>query len=111
GADLSGDAIVHRHARRGDALNDGPHEGLFNITGISEGSATTASVMSPSGFNRRSSRCRGITLPSALIIDDLTLGCSRSSSTISLLTRWRWRLRSPHAGQQQPMIGSSRSLQ
>ena len=52
-----------------------------------------------------------MTLPSALIIDCLTPGCSRSSSMISRLTRWRCRLRSPQAGQQQPMIGSSRSLQ
>jgi hypothetical protein len=28
---------------------------------------------------------------------------------ISRFTRWRCRLKSPHAGQQQPMIGSSRS--
>src|SRR4030095_8420847 len=104
GADLAGDAVVHGDAGRSHSLYDGPHEGLVIIKGTSVGSAATASVISPRGFRRRSRRCRGMTLPSALIIDALTLGCSRSSSTISRLTRWRCRLRSPHAGQQHPMI-------
>ena len=52
-----------------------------------------------------------MTLPSALSIDCLTPECSTSRSMIRRLTRWRCRLKSPQAGQQQPMIGSSTSLQ
>ena len=71
---------------------------------------TAARRSSAGGLSRVSSRCRGATLPSALSIDCLTPGCSTSRSISSRLTRWRCRLRSPQAGQQQPMIGSSRFL-
>src|SRR5262245_20281166 len=52
------------------------------------------------------SRWRVETLPSAFRIEFLTLGCSTSSCAIRRFIRCRWRLRSPHAGQQQPTIGS-----
>ncbi len=51
-----------------------------------------------------------MTLPSAFSIELLTPACSRSSSISIRLTRCRCRPRSPHAGQQQPITGSSHSL-
>src|SRR5262249_37363227 len=49
--------------------------------------AGTRALSSDGGFSRVSSRCRGATLPSALSIDCLTPGCSRSSSINSRLAR------------------------
>src|SRR5439155_327482 len=100
GPNLPNAAIANGHASRGDTLDDRSHAG-----------AGTFARSSAGGFNLVSSRCRGATLPSAFSIDCFTPGCSRSSSISRRLARCRCRPRSPHAGQQQPMIGSSDSLQ
>src|SRR3954469_18390043 len=82
---------------------------LFSIKGTAP-DASAASRSSGRGLSRRSRRCRLATLPNARIIEFFISGCSTSSCAIRRFTRWRWRLRSPHAGQQQPIIGSATSL-
>ena len=109
----------HRDRGGRDALDDRPHAvgtsgstvARFRSTAWSAAVGRRCRRSSPGGFSRVSSRCRGATLASALSIDCFTPGMlTLELRGAAAWSRWRCRLRSPHAGQQQPMIGSSHCL-
>src|SRR6266508_6333495 len=115
---LSNRAPIHGDGRARYSLDDGPHALVVDATagtgprvgpGRTHGSGGRL-LSSAGGLSRVSSRCRGATLPSAFSIDCFTPACSRSSSIRRRLVRWRCKPRAPHAGQQQPMTGSSHSF-
>src|SRR5690606_13925788 len=71
--DGTGNPSVDGHRRTGHALDDGPHQDRWNVIGtatVSSGSVRSiGSIGSAMGYSRLSSRWRGCTLDSALIIE------------------------------------------